>query len=59
MKSVQGALRQLKGVIGSMGPLALARAAEILRGDEEFLERLPVGAVLGFEDRLPHWRPAM
>jgi len=28
MKSVQGALRQLKGVIGSMGPLALARAAE-------------------------------
>ncbi len=28
MKSVQGALRQLGGVIGAMGPLALTRAAE-------------------------------
>ena len=28
MKSVQGALRQLRGVIDAMGPLALARSAE-------------------------------
>ncbi len=28
MKSVQSALRQLRGVIGAMGPLALARSAE-------------------------------
>jgi predicted dehydrogenase len=45
MKSVQGALRQLKGVIGSMGPLALARAAEEHAGPHNawFWDPTPAG----------------